>query len=607
MLRTLCLLLLASIALGATADQRPLVLSTTTGTPVQIPAGNRISLPTASGGFYATIDPGVQTATRVFTLPVATGGDTLDSLGTVATFTALKTFSAGATIKTPITFQDGTDATKQWSLSLSGMTTAKTLTIASAQTTSQTLNLPNITATDTVAVLGLTQSFTAAHGINSQPVGGESVGFWSNWSGSANAVRGIQSYSAYTGSFGSTAYDGVVTQSGNTAFDHIVCYQGTAGITSGSANAAFLAGAYMSGSHAGSGTVTNSYGYYWGGWTGAGTITNKYAFFSASSEPNYFGGNVYCNGKLSVGTGTVGQTLTINSAGNVIFEVQQAGSTIGYLANGSAIFGGASASDFAFNAASSGKKVILGNAGVRGIEVVDGVANCPGTADATAIGTATFTVQGGGSFAKSIGLGAIAAPGSPFMGQIWNDSTRQGLMTFAGSSTANGIKQSLSSCLFTMYANVSRSNTNVENSLLTGTAIGTRTLPANFWTVGKSVRIKWSGNVSNGGGGTHTFLVYYGATQVITRGATLTGTLSGAAINAEAILTCSAVGVSGTLNATLHVDYENAGAGQKLGNALNAVTINTTTSNALDFTELMSVASASNTVSAYVASIEVLN
>jgi hypothetical protein len=221
-------------------------------------------------------------------------------------------------------------------------------------------------------------------------------------------VRAHQGYVTYTGSYGATAYDASATQVGNVSFDHIVGFQGVVGIASGSAAASFLAGAYMSGLHAGSGVVTNAYGYYWGGWSGAGTVTNKWAFFSASSEANYFGGNVYCNAKLSVGTGTVGQTLTINSAGNVIFEVQQAGVTIGYLANGSAIFGGATASDFAFNAASAGKKVIIGNAGVRGIEVVDGVANCPGTTDASAIGTATFTVQGGGSFAKSLWIGGTA-------------------------------------------------------------------------------------------------------------------------------------------------------------------------------------------------------
>jgi predicted enzyme related to lactoylglutathione lyase len=54
-----------------------------------------------------------------------------------------------------------TDATKQLGFSLGGVATGKKLTIASVQTTSQTLNVPDITATDTLVTLGLAQTISA--------------------------------------------------------------------------------------------------------------------------------------------------------------------------------------------------------------------------------------------------------------------------------------------------------------------------------------------------------------------------------------------------------------------------------------------------------------
>lgn len=54
------------------------------------------------------------------------------------------------------------DNTKQLGFSLVGTTTGKKLTVTGSQTTSQTLAIPNITATDTVATLGLAQTFGGA-------------------------------------------------------------------------------------------------------------------------------------------------------------------------------------------------------------------------------------------------------------------------------------------------------------------------------------------------------------------------------------------------------------------------------------------------------------
>lgn len=59
--------------------------------------------------------------------------------------------------------------TKLLTFNLSGQTASTTLTIATAQSTSQTLNFPNITGSDTVATLGLAQTFSGAKTFSSAP------------------------------------------------------------------------------------------------------------------------------------------------------------------------------------------------------------------------------------------------------------------------------------------------------------------------------------------------------------------------------------------------------------------------------------------------------
>ena len=61
------------------------------------------------------------------------------------------------------------DLTKLLTFNLSGQTASTTLTVATAQTTSQTLNIPNITGADTVATLGLAQTFSGAKTFSSAP------------------------------------------------------------------------------------------------------------------------------------------------------------------------------------------------------------------------------------------------------------------------------------------------------------------------------------------------------------------------------------------------------------------------------------------------------
>jgi Chaperone of endosialidase len=124
-----------------------------------------------------------QTNSEQINFPNITANDTLAALGLAQTFSAANTFSAAGTALTVtnnatisgtltegniknasnvLNIEDSTDTTKIIALNASGNTTGKKLTISSGQTNSETLTIPNITASDTLATLGLAQTFSGA-------------------------------------------------------------------------------------------------------------------------------------------------------------------------------------------------------------------------------------------------------------------------------------------------------------------------------------------------------------------------------------------------------------------------------------------------------------
>jgi hypothetical protein len=545
------------------ADQRPLVLSTTTGTPVQIPAGSRLSLPTAAGGFYVTLDPGVQTATRVFTLPVTAAGDTFDVLGLAQSFSALKTFGAGATIKTPIAFQDVTDATKQWSFTLSGMTTAKTLTIASAQTTSQTLNIPNITATDTLATLGLANSFTAANT------------FANTANGSLTCLGGV--------TLGATSYANSNSLYGDTTFYR----NGT--------NICVLQSDQTSANG-------NQARFLFNSRTSTAAVANFAAFGSIIIDNT----NGAHKGALVFSTSTAGgspvERVRVDDVGNVLVGTTATTGLTG--GNGLRVASTTTAASSIAGAA------VFGDASTAAtnVSIGGGQINIGGTGDATAIGTAAGVCAGGFTFGKSIGLGLIAAPGSPFMGQIWNDSGRQQLMAFMGASTANGIKQCLPGVIATGYNHTAVANTNATSSILAGgTVTGSYTIPANFFKTGKVVRAIVRGTISNLASATINVSAYMGALVQSSGATTLTPAGSSAYFEASLLYYCSGTGASGTISQLGSFTYVSGTTTQVISLPLTNLVVDTTTANAYDLKITWGAASASNTIQASCDSLEVLN
>lgn len=96
-----------------------------------------------------------------------------DDAGTIITYIGETTTDTGAArlknkdLEDATTFiVDDADTTKKLTFSVGGNTTAITLTLSSAQTTAQTLSIPNITGADTIVTLGLAQTITGLKTMN---------------------------------------------------------------------------------------------------------------------------------------------------------------------------------------------------------------------------------------------------------------------------------------------------------------------------------------------------------------------------------------------------------------------------------------------------------
>jgi hypothetical protein len=124
---------LAVLGLGQTFTGLNSILVSSSGLTVRNPADT----------FKYTITAGAILADRILNIPVITGTDTIDVLGLAQTFTAAKTFNNGTLL-----------------INNPAATFAYTITPA-AIAAARILNLPLITGTDTLAALGMIQTFTA--------------------------------------------------------------------------------------------------------------------------------------------------------------------------------------------------------------------------------------------------------------------------------------------------------------------------------------------------------------------------------------------------------------------------------------------------------------
>lgn len=162
----------------------------------------------------------------------------------------------------------------------------------------------------------------------------------------------------------------------------------------------------------------------------------------------------------------------------------------------------------------------------------------------------------------------------------------------------------VSGATFIATAAATVANTTTETTLIGG-GNGSATLPANFWRVGKSLRVRAWGVVSDTGTPTLTINLKIGSTTLCTTGAiTLGSGISNVHFTLDAILTCRTTGATGTIMSQ-GVFMQNAVVSGLTNTA--ADTIDTTAAAAVDVTATWGAASASNTISSHNVTVELLN
>lgn len=201
-----------------------------------------------------------------------------------------------------------------------------------------------------------------------------------------------------------------------------------------------------------------------------------------------------------------------------------------------------------------------------------------------------------GYFGGYIEVGA-AVPDSPSNGAIGYDSSTQK----AWKVGAAGVAQFLDGTIFTQTANKTVANTVTETSLI-GVGVGTVTLPADFFTVGKTVRFYTKGHMmETEAAPTLNIKAKLGSSSLVSTGVvTLVAGVSNSCWESYVEFTCRTAGTSGTVQAQGRFDYTNtANLTTRLGMVSRAaMTIDTTTAQVLDLTATWGAANTSNTISA---------
>ena len=166
-----------------------------------------------------------------------------------------------------------------------------------------------------------------------------------------------------------------------------------------------------------------------------------------------------------------------------------------------------------------------------------------GSGTNTHASSANFTFDGTTLYANAkLNLGAVTNA-SPVDGDLWYDTTKR---TFA--SGVNGVASYLSGVIFTQTASKTIVNTlNDESIFVEG--IGSTTLPPNFLTAGRSIRMRAYGYISTGAAApSATLSVRVGAIDLSSTG-TLPAGLSNALVEFD--FTCSCIRMAGVAAVTI--------------------------------------------------------
>lgn len=172
----------------------------------------------------------------------------------------------------------------------------------------------------------------------------------------------------------------------------------------------------------------------------------------------------------------------------------------------------------------------------------------------------------------------------------------------APSVRVGGLSNYLSGMMFNQTADVTVANSVVETTLL-GAGSGTKTFPASYLTVGRSVKFRVNGYFSCTGSPTLTLRVKIGGTEVAS-GILQMGTWTNDGFLIEGSVVVRTIGATGTVVCSAVVNGEDVDT-KTFIKKTSATTINTTVGNDIDITAEWSTADPSNTVTAQIATIEV--
>ena len=220
-----------------------------------------------------------------------------------------------------------------------------------------------------------------------------------------------------------------------------------------------------------------------------------------------------------------------------------------------------------------------------------GVVSINSTTDATTTSDGSVRLSGGLSVAdgKQIVTGgnlvmATPSAASTTAGTIQRETNQDKHYTYA-----NGIGGWVDKCIFSQYATVTQSGVVTSQSLASATARGTRTLPANFFKVGKVIKFRLCGvYTTDVAAGNATVAITIGGTTIRTTGSfALDASITNGYWTLDGEFTCYSTGGSGTVSGQTVWMHRQAGVGGQPAHmqemtTTGAVTLDTTASGAFD-------------------------
>ena len=193
--------------------------------------------------------------------------------------------------------------------------------------------------------------------------------------------------------------------------------------------------------------------------------------------------------------------------------------------------------------------------------------------------------------------------------EAYNATTWNGSLEVPTKNAIRDKIETMPSVPFIQTANATVANTITETTLI-GTGIGTMTIPANVFTVGKTLRLTWRGILSDTGTPTLRIRVKIGSTTIGDTGAlALAGVITNEEWSVNYIMTCRTTGVTGTIFGQGDFNFDNAASeGLTFGMpSTTTTTIDTTIPQLLSITAEWGTADPTDTITSTNGILEFLN